>query len=319
MEKLTKLQRDFCEENIGTYQSVYEISGGLIHKVYRLENERNVFYLKIRDPKLSQVEGVLVQKQDVLFEFNALTYFFEKQPSYFPEPIAVDVKNGLLLMGDALSGSVSLMENFKEDNGICSNNIIDIARNLGTAVGKAHEQSLRETEEITLNQHNDFTEILRFRYDYLKIAKLDEVVATIVDTRQTLLLGGLSPKNILVAKDNRVAFVDLETACYGHAIFDYAFCIAHILLHQLHSKNVLKECYDEYSGAYRGNSKNVFNQQHVTFLILGTFLYRLDNSAVPYTVNINKKKQQMLVEKIRTLFVRDQLTVSDILNEIASL
>lgn len=65
--------------------------------------------------------------------------------------------------------------------------------------------------------------------------KILAVLDTTATTKQALVHGDVSPKNILVAKsDGHPVLLDAECAWYGDPAFDAAFCLNHLLLKAVH-------------------------------------------------------------------------------------
>jgi aminoglycoside phosphotransferase (APT) family kinase protein len=80
-----------------------------------------------------------------------------------------------------------------------------------------HDIRLEPYLEATARAHPD------------RAAALQRLVKVTATTRQTLVHGDVSPKNILVGPDGPV-FLDAECAWYGDPAFDLAFCLNHLLL-----------------------------------------------------------------------------------------
>ncbi len=85
---------------------------------------------------------------------------------------------------------------------------------------------------------------------------LHEVLLLLVDrtarTKQCLVHGDVSPKNILVGPKGPV-FLDAECAWYGDPAFDLAFCLNHLLLKCLWvpaARDGFLDCFEALSGSY---------------------------------------------------------------------
>ena len=63
-------------------------------------------------------------------------------------------------------------------------------------------------------------------------AVIDGEIERLKQTRRTLVLGDVSPKNVFVYPD-RVLFFDVEIAHWGDPAFDVAFCLTHLILKAL--------------------------------------------------------------------------------------
>ena len=83
-------------------------------------------------------------------------------------------------------------------------------------------------------------------------ARLDSLVKTTAGTREALVHGDVSPKNILVAETAPV-FLDAECAWYGDPAFDLAFCLNHLLLKCLWTPSATDgflACFDALAAGY---------------------------------------------------------------------
>jgi aminoglycoside phosphotransferase (APT) family kinase protein len=80
-----------------------------------------------------------------------------------------------------------------------------------------HAIRLEPYLEATARRHPDLAE------------RLHAIVARTAATKQALVHGDVSPKNILVGPQGPV-FLDAECAWYGDPAFDLAFCLNHLLL-----------------------------------------------------------------------------------------
>lgn len=312
MDPLKNKESLFCKEYLPNFQHAQNVSGGLIHRVIKLETDsQQDFYLKVRSPEISQVEGIRVEKEDIYFEYSALQFFSEKLPGLFPTPLACDSKEGFLLMKDALPGGITLQK-FLENAHL--DDFVSMAGILGKALGNIHKVSNAGKGLISFNKNNDFAEILRFRYEYLHLRRLDTVIRKIEKNSDSVLLGGLSPKNILVTKE-KVAFVDLETACLGHLLFDYSFGIAHILLHALSRGELDLAIYKAYETGYLKNAASIPLEGDIVTLIFGTILYRIKNEVVPYPLPIEPQKRERLITTCESLLSGDSnLTIDSLKN-----
>jgi aminoglycoside phosphotransferase (APT) family kinase protein len=83
-------------------------------------------------------------------------------------------------------------------------------------------------------------------------ARLEALARTTAGTRQALVHGDVSPKNILVGPHGPV-FLDAECAWYGDPAFDLAFCLNHLLLKCLwrpHWAERYLSCFESLQSAY---------------------------------------------------------------------
>ena len=113
----------------------------------------------------------------------------------------------------------------------------DFAAEVGSRLAVIHCRSARRTD-LAAQFANDTTfEPIRIE-PYLRATaarhpaladRLEQLAATTLATRQALVHGDISPKNILRGPAGPV-FLDAECAWYGDPAFDLAFCLNHLLL-----------------------------------------------------------------------------------------
>lgn len=70
---------------------------------------------------------------------------------------------------------------------------------------------------------------------------LDRIIATTAGTREALVHGDVSPKNILVGEDGTPIILDAECAWYGDPAFDLAFLLNHLVVKAIHLPHVRGE------------------------------------------------------------------------------
>ena len=83
-------------------------------------------------------------------------------------------------------------------------------------------------------------------------ATLARIVERTESTRLALVHGDVSPKNILIGPDGPV-FLDAECAWYGDPAFDLAFCLNHLLLKCLWTRDAARgflDCFDALARTY---------------------------------------------------------------------
>ena len=107
---------------------------------------------------------------------------------------------------------------------------------------------------------------------------LESLVERTAATRQALVHGDVSPKNILVGAQGPV-FLDAECAWYGDPAFDLAFCLNHLLLKGLwvpgHKDDFLG-CFDALARSY---SPKPDVEQRTATLLPGLLLARVDGKS----------------------------------------
>ena len=130
--------------------------------------------------------------------------------------------------------------------------------------------------------------------------RLAALVRTTAETREALVHGDVSPKNILVGADGPV-FLDAECAWWGDSAFDLAFCLNHFLLKCLWvpaARQGYLDCFAAMAADYKaglGADWAAAIEKRSAGLLPGLFLARIDGkSPVEY---ITRDADKDLVRK----------------------
>ena len=130
---------------------------------------------------------------------------------------------------------------------------------------------------------------------------LHELVHATANTREVLVHGDVSPKNILLGPRGPV-FLDAECAWYGDPAFDLAFCLNHLLLKQLWApaaSAALARCFTALTQAYaQGVTWTPWPtlQARAARLLPGLLLARVDGkSPVEY---VTAEAQKNIVRRV---------------------
>jgi aminoglycoside phosphotransferase (APT) family kinase protein len=117
------------------------------------------------------------------------------------------------------------------------------------------------------------------------------LVEQTMGTKQCLVHGDVSPKNILVAPAGPV-FLDAECAWYGDPAFDLAFCLNHLLLKCLWvpaARRAYLGCFDALAAAYLGGVDFAGVEERTASLLPALLLARVDGkSPVEYLTEEGK-------------------------------
>ena len=118
-----------------------------------------------------------------------------------------------------------------------------VAHAVADTIGRIHRATLADAAVAAEFPTDDLFDALRLD-PYLRTtadrhpALAPQILACLEATRSTriaLVHGDLSPKNILVGRDDaRPVILDAECAWYGDPAFDAAFCLNHLLLKSIH-------------------------------------------------------------------------------------
>jgi len=114
--------------------------------------------------------------------------------------------------------------------------------------------------------------------------RLDALAQTTAATKQALVHGDVSPKNILCGPSGPV-FLDAECAWYGDPVFDLAFCLNHMLLKCLWRpqwSDRYLACFDALANAYLDGATWEARdaiEARAAALLPGLFLARVDGKS----------------------------------------
>lgn len=136
--------------------------------------------------------------------------------------------------------------------------------------------------------------------------RLYGLIDTVMTTKQSLVHGDVSPKNILNGPRGPV-FLDAECAFYGDPSFDLAFCLNHLLLKCLWTpaaRNGFIGCFRELASAYLADvdwESPGDIEARTAHLLPGLFLARVDGkSPVEY---ITRDEDRNMVRSVATRFL----------------
>jgi aminoglycoside phosphotransferase (APT) family kinase protein len=217
------------------------LTGGVSSEIYLVEDGDRRFVVKRALEKLKVKDDWFADTSRNHSEQAYMRYVAGFRPDAMPEIYQSDAEAGLFAM-EYLDG----FRNWKQEllAGECD---IKLASQAGVLLGEIHARSWSDPQAKT-----DFDSIPNFdqlRIDpYLRAtaAKHSDLAAKILaeaerltNSRQCLIHGDFSPKNIMV-KGNRLVPLDCEVACYADAAFDLAFFLNHLFLKSLfHSRSDL--------------------------------------------------------------------------------
>jgi aminoglycoside phosphotransferase (APT) family kinase protein len=136
--------------------------------------------------------------------------------------------------------------------------------------------------------------------------------ARLARTRECLVHGDFSPKNILVSAD-RLVLLDGEVAWYGDPAFDLAFLLAHLFLKALfHAprESGTRTMIDRFWRAYQTDRPAPRLEPRVTRLLLMLLLARVDGkSPVEY---LDPARQNLVREFVRAILPEETQSLAAI-------
>lgn len=180
----------------------------------------------------------------ILAEASGLQIMREVEPTAAPAVIETDPERMVLVIEGAPAGS----DDWKT---ILLGDDIDatVAARVGELSGRLHAMTATRPLPPNLESDRESFEALRLDPYHLEVARrmpeLDREIRAVVEkireTRECLVHGDLSPKNMLILPDGRIWFIDFEVAHRGDPVFDVAFLLTHLLLKAVRAPHRAKE------------------------------------------------------------------------------
>jgi Ser/Thr protein kinase RdoA (MazF antagonist) len=215
------------------HADVRSLSGGVANAVFAARWRDGAVVLKQALPELRVEAEWRFDTARTQVEADCLAYLADVWPKgAAPAPVALDAENDILVMSHAPDGGSVWKDQLLAG-------IVDpaTAARVGELVGTLHAGAAGDANAVA--RFGASWPLVQGRIDpYHRTAAavnpdLREVILAEVDrllaTKQTLVLGDCSPKNV-IAYDDRVVLLDFEVAHYGDPAFDIAFVLTHLVL-----------------------------------------------------------------------------------------
>ncbi|MGA9658342.1 MAG: aminoglycoside phosphotransferase family protein [Asticcacaulis sp.] len=160
-------------------------------------------------------------------------------PDNVPAVLAEDIAGGTLLMQYLPAESYGLWKSDLMLGHFDHKVILGVAQVLGAI----HAHTWEDADIKATFSHDDLFDALRLTPYLRSLIKvypelqthLEAIISATLSHKCALVHGDVSPKNILIPKQNGTpVFLDAECAWYGDPAFDAAFCLTHLLLKAAH-------------------------------------------------------------------------------------
>lgn len=272
--------------------SVAPITGGVAHNVYRIGSGENAYYLKIRGNHFTAVPTITCNPADIINEYRALTMFQDAAPDHFPRVLSFDHARHYLILSDVIQDGSKL------DQVLAGSNPPEGLFGLyGQTLAAIQQQTAGITESVRPEGDEAYYHtVLGHRFGYRNHPVLNTATSelSILPNRQ-LIMGDPAPKNMGIRKNGRLlTFFDLETAHQGNSEFDYAYGLAHTMLHTMPNSDAMHQAVQQFLVGY---GEAAYNQRLIFRLSLGIVLYRL-HSVIPYPVALSNDEKQAVESHI---------------------
>ena len=290
----------------GSSPRLTPLSGGVSSEIYLVEDVGRKFVCKRALAKLRVREDWFADVSRNRAEQSYLRYVGSFLPAAVPRMLEGHPEHGFFTMefvGDGFTNWKQLL--------LAGEVHAAYARRAGQTLGEIHRRSFGQ--QALAADFNPMETFRQLRLDpYLGRAaerhpdlapQLRGEADRLAATRDCLVHGDYSPKNLLVSHD-RLVILDCEVACFSDAAFDLAFLINHFFLKTLHhhpaafeGAQLVAACWRAYTDA-RGSEANDALEARTVRLLPMLMLARVDGTS-PAEYLTQKAKQNFIREVVR--------------------
>ena len=293
------------------------LKGGVSSDIFRVDLESGPVCIKRALPKLKVAADWRAPVERNAYEFEWMRVAAEIEPSCVPELLGEDVEAGLFVMRFLDPEQYPLWKEQLRDG----NADISTAKAVGKRLVRIHAATAGDGAIAKAFATDHIFHPIRLEPYLLATARahadcatvLEKLAETTLNTKEALVHGDVSPKNILAGPDGPV-FLDAECAWYGDPAFDLAFCLNHLLLKCLWTPPATAgflSCFDALASAYlKGVTWEPVDEleRRVANLLPGLFLARVDGkSPVEYLTEEGDKERVRCVAKALLADLPDRL------------
>jgi len=268
-------------------KTAYPVSGGVAHRVYCLEANDRKSYLKIRGDHFAAIPSIACNPADISHEYEAIRKFSRAAPEHFPQVVTFDPDRHYLVVTDVVGDGEKL-----EDVLVRGERPDGIFGLYGQTLSLIQRATAAIREPIRSSGDEEYYKIvLGHRFGYRHHPVLDAVVEKLgtLSNRQ-LIMADPAPKNMGIKNNKTLTFFDLETAHQGNPEFDFAYGLAHTLLHTIPQVEDMQTATRQFLDGY---GPVAYDHKLVTQLALGIILYRL-HSIIPYPVRLSSGEKRIV-------------------------
>lgn len=232
------------------------LAGGVSSDIWRVDLPDKTICVKRALAHLKVKADWQAPTERNIYEWEWFRFVHKNFPGIVPLPVAHDREMQMLTMEflapeDFKVWKTALLEGEAD---------ADFAATVGGLLGKIHAKSAFDKEIAETFATDKLFYALRIEPYLLATAEkhaeaapnIREIAARTLSAKIALVHGDVSPKNILIGRENPV-FLDAETAWFGDPAFDPAFCLNHFLLKSAHRPQFAegyKNCFVSFAESY---------------------------------------------------------------------
>lgn len=296
---LSRSLQNFVEAYMGQNSVVQRATGGTVHNVFKIQNGRNVAYLKVRGTSHAKFPQFSINPGDIRYERRAMNVLSAIAPEVFPHEIAFSEDEAALLMTDVNPNGLTLVKMF-EDQRVTK----DLCGRLGRVIGRIHRRIASLTQPIREGgDERQCINTYRKRLGSINYPAMDAIIATLLALPRQLIIGDLSPKNIGINDDHTITIFDLEYAHMGNVVYEVGYLLGHIYLHTLEKPEFARAFLEEYQpGLFLGKDGPLLQ-----CVAAATMLYRLEGEVVSYPLTLSFEAKEHLIRQAYALLGHSRL------------
>lgn len=301
------------ELQLGEIIQIEEISGGLLHYVFKVVGSKRIAYVKIRGNTFAKLPDIKTVPQNIKYEYRALNILYNLEPETFPQPLLFDEDRALIAMSDVIPNGRTFQQEFQE-NTISENDMLE----LGTTVGRVHtklgpyQQPIRDNGD-QVNYLKDLTH----RFGYQNHPIINEVISELEKNPSQLILADLSPKNIGRGSHRQITICDFDSFFLGNPLYPLAFLTGHVLVHSLDSSRKSEALvYALLSGLKQEFPNGDYDSDLYIKTTLSSVLYRLRNPKINYPVPLSEQERLQKATTGFQLLFKNSISWEDVFREM---
>ncbi len=289
--------------------------GGVSSDIWRVELKQQTVCVKRALPQLKVAALWEAPIERNHYEWEWLRIAGTVEPTAVPSLIARDMETGCFVMEYLDTQAYPIWKTQLRD-GLAN---VETAKAIGQRLVSIHAATAGQPDIRDRFPTDHIFHAIRIEPYLLTTAKrhddlagsIHQIAIDLARTKQTLIHGDVSPKNILIGPSGPL-FLDAECACYGDPVFDITFCLNHLMLKCIwtpHATSGFLQAFDVLSKTYLDgvvwDDRSAF-EARAARTIPALFLARVDGkSPVDY---ITTETHRDLIRHVSRMLLRSPVS-----------